>query len=163
MNFFNKKKKIILNQKEILSHPLNMWTRENKIIWRFFSHVISKIEEEDYKILTLQKNIAFLKCEGNLSATLPSHSEINFILIFPNLMTEISKANNSLAFAIIFHEFGHIYHNHINSNADEITKQIQADSFAVKYGYAFDLLDFLDGFNTHEARLRREFILKSLN
>lgn len=154
MNLFKKKKNKMTTPKDILSHPLHDWIRQDRHIHRFFTHILSTLKTQDLLKMTNERNIIFLKCLGLYSATLPNSNEFNLVLIFPNLLEEIFKANNTSAEAIIFHELGHIYHRHFDSEKSDIVKQFEADCFAYQYGYGRELIEFLERFNNVESQIR---------
>ena len=160
MNLFKKRKNKINKPSDILSHPLHDWIREDRQIHRFFKHILTKLEKNDLEQIISDRNIIFLECLGQFSATLPNSKEFNLVLIFPNLIKEIFKANNRSAEAIIFHELGHLYHGHFKTNKSDIVKQFEADRFAYQYGYEKELIEFLKRFNNVESQIRLKEIYK---
>ncbi len=163
MRFIKKKTYSSKSKTDLLKHPLNLWIQQDKILSRFFKHIISELHHADFERLTKDRDLVFLNCLGHYSATLPTDKNLNIVLIFPNLINEIYKANNSMAYAIIFHELGHIYHKHFESKNEDILKQIEADAFAIKYGYGHELLEFLSQYNNEESHIRSNEVLKLTN
>ncbi len=144
-----------LTKEDIFKEFHNRWILEDKYLLRFFSEVLLDLSQEDFSKITSDRSLLFVFCNGQFSATMPSSNKHHIILIYPHLLKEIHKADNRVAKAIIFHELGHIYFNHMASNMDEMSKQIEADSFCKRYGLSDALMSFLSQFNNVESATRR--------
>lgn len=143
------------------SDPAHHWILESEYIKRFFEDVIDMLAEEDRESLSTYGQLVFLESHGMYSSVIPSHGDKTFILIYPELMKMIRSADNEQAYAVIFHELGHLYYRHftLRSVLDETTKQIEADEFAIRHGLAKGLFSFLKSMPiSHEISRRLEMI-----
>lgn len=120
------------------------WIRNDKSIYRFFKDLYSTLSDDDFNKLYKSKNkkILFIFSDGKFATTLHK-SENDCIIIYPELLNLIRSVDYSQALAILFHEIGHIYHDHRNKNISNLDKQIEADHFACVYGLDQEILELL--------------------
>lgn len=138
------KEKIIVSPSSILmENPHHEWIREDKSLFRFFKAINDLLSEEDFKALNSTKELCYLYSPGRYASTLPSSNKYNFIIVYPELIRLIKSVDNTLAFAIVFHELGHLINEHHKSAKSALEKQIEADNFAIKYGMIAELKSFL--------------------
>ncbi len=143
------------------SDPAHHWINENTHIKRFFETAISMLDSEDIESLKTYGELVFLESKGMYSSVIPSHGDKTFIIVYPELMKMIRSADNEQAYAVIFHELGHLYYRHftMRSVIDDMTKQIEADEFAIRHGHARGLFNFLKSMPiSHEVSRRLEMI-----
>lgn len=143
MNFFKKQsfsfETIDTLLQDIQDHE---WIRNDHHIYRFFKECLTGLSAGDYQSL-VKKKLRFIYSSGRFASTIPSSQDYNYIICYPELVSIIRSVDNSLASAIIFHEFGHIFFEHHKQNIDPLQKQIEADSFAIKYGLREEILELL--------------------
>lgn len=136
-------------------NPHHHWIIKDKGLYRFFKELVNTLSPEDFLILNAKKRLCFLYSPGQYASALPSHSEYNFVILYYEMTSVIKSVDNSLAFAILLHELGHLYHSHHNSEKSAIAKQCEADAFAFKYGFGNEILEFLySQNNTSEVKAR---------
>ena len=125
--------------------PAHHWIISNGHIKRFFEEVLFMLDEDEIESLASYGQLVFLESQGMFSSVIPTHGDKTFVLIYPELMKMIRTADNEMAYAVIFHELGHLYYRHftMRSTVDETTKQIEADEFAIRHGHAKGLFTFL--------------------
>ncbi|RZF21037.1 hypothetical protein DAY19_13740 [Halobacteriovorax vibrionivorans] len=143
------------------SDPAHHWINQNQRIKRFFEDVISQLSEEEKDSLATYGELVFLESQGMHSSVIPSHGDKTFVLVYPQLKKAILTADNEEAYAIIFHELGHLYYRHFTMrlHANEMTKQIEADDFAIRHGFGKGLFNFLMKMPiSHEVSQRLEMI-----
>lgn len=150
-----KDSKKITTQTSLLDNPHHEWIREDKVLYRFFKAVVEILSEEDFKLLNRNKELCFLFSPGKYASTLPSSEKMNFIIAYPDLITLIKSVDNRMAFSIIFHELGHIINEHHKDQRPGLIKQIEADNFAIKYGMANEILEFLHSQNRSFEVIKR--------
>ncbi len=140
----------------ILTNPHHDWIlnmpRYQKIISFLFEsmpiHILKAFSKMD-------KNIAFIKANGQLSCALGSMNEYHVILVFPDLIQSLRSAAPMYGAAILAHELGHLYHNHSKRDITPLEAQFEADLFACQLGLENELLDvLLDHQESREAQLR---------
>jgi Zn-dependent protease with chaperone function len=103
-----------------------------------------------HKIL-VQRKLLFLYCNQHMSATFYQYRRREIVLIFPELLKRIQSVQKHQAFAVLAHEFGHVYHEHSQKRIGSLAAQVEADRFACELGYAEDLYFVLSGEErTHE-------------
>jgi hypothetical protein len=140
-------KKTVTTQNSLLENPHHEWIREDKVLYRFFKAVLEILSEEDFNKLNKAKQLCFLYSPGKYASTLPSSDRMNFIIAYPDLITLIKSVDNRMAFSIIFHELGHLINEHHKDERPSLIKQIEADNFAIKYGMAKEIFEFLHSQN----------------
>jgi hypothetical protein len=139
----NKQIKTMTTQSSLLENPHHEWIREDKILYRFFKSITELLSEDDFKKLNSQKSVCYLFSPGRYASTLPSSKKYDFIIIYPDLIRLIKSVDNRMAFAIVFHELGHLINEHHLKESSALVKQIEADNFAVKYGMLDEIREFL--------------------
>lgn len=143
------------------SDPAHQWITENPRIERFFNDILELLSEEEKDSLVTYGELIFLESQGMHSSVIPSHGDKTFVLVYPQLKKAILAADNEEAYAIIFHELGHLYYRHFSMrlHTNEMTKQIEADDFAIRHGFGKGLFNFLMKMPiSHEVSQRLEMI-----
>ena len=135
------------------------WIRSDKYMMRFFGHILADLSDQDFNSICHDRELCFLYSPGRYASALPNDKQYNFIIIYPELYELIKSVDNSIAYAVIFHELGHIYCQHHKSNKNWLEKEFEADHFAIKHGYASHLIELLSKEKrTFEIEKRIEFI-----
>lgn len=119
------------------------WIRSDKNIYRFFREIMLTLSKEDFKYLNESKKLTFIYSSGKFASTISDTSDRNYIIIYPEMINLIKSVDNTMAFAIIFHELGHIIYKHFERSIPDLDKQIEADSFACKYGFKMAIIALL--------------------
>jgi hypothetical protein len=157
MLFVKKSKHISVDQ--VLENPYHDWILSQPRLLRFFKHALSQLDQNDLHKLNQERLLCFLLSPGRYASALPSDDKHNFIIIYPELLTLINSVEMAYAEAILFHEMGHIYYKHHKSNKSIIKREIEADMFAIKYGYKKEILNILNNeIETEEIHLRTQWI-----
>ncbi|WP_157680683.1 hypothetical protein [Bacteriovorax sp. Seq25_V] len=142
-------KELLLNRAE------HEWIRQDKILYRFFKESMELLTPEDFTKLNKQKELCFLYSTGKYASTLAAHNNKQFIILYPEFIGMVRSVDNTIAFAILFHELGHIYFGHNQSMLSVLDKQFEADLFACKYGFENELLEILYGENKTNEVIQR--------
>lgn len=158
-SFYKKDTKKISIEKVLHENPHHKWIRDDKNLYRFFKTILSLLTKEDFMALNSTKELCFLYSPGRYASALPSDKNYNFVIIYPEMIKMINSVDNSMALAVIFHELGHLRHEHHKDKRPSLDKQIEADQFAVKYGLINEILELLYSENqSFEVAKRIEYI-----
>lgn len=143
-NLLRKTEKTIVNVETTLQDDhAHEWIRTDKVLYRFFREVLAMLSKADFQLLNEDKKLTFQFSNGKYASTVADTTNRNYIIIYPEMINLIKSVDNTVALAILFHEFGHIACKHIHRDIPELDKQIEADSFACKYGLKKALISLL--------------------
>ena len=146
LGLFEKKKQSrkITVENLLLENPHHEWRRSEKIYYRFFKELLSQLDKEVFSKMNSSRQLCFLYSDGYYASTFPSDDNYHFIVIYPELLKLMRSVDNSHAFAILFHEFGHIINEDHKSMTSALEQEIKADHFATNHGHGIALLEFLE-------------------
>jgi len=145
----------------LIDTPEHEWIREDRHLFRFFKEALGLLSKDDFDQINRTKTLCFLFSSGKFASTLSSHEKKQFIILYPEMIYAIKSVDNTSAFAILFHELGHIYHRHHEKSMSTLEKQHEADFFACRYGFDSEILDILYGENkTFEVTKRINKVLE---
>lgn len=139
---------------QFLNDPNHRWIIENNKIKKMIEYFLEDFTNEEIQYFNTHKTY-LIPCEANFSCAIGSTKEHHLVLIFPELKNLLLSASPTYALAILFHEFGHIYHGHTEKKIETLQAQIEADEFAFKHGYGEELHNILlDHANSIDCRIR---------
>ena len=131
------------------------WILKNDHYFQAFQSIINTLEIKTIENLWQEREIAFIKAEGNLSCAIDAPKHLKFILCFPELLQFLRSDASELGKSIIFHELGHIFHKHNQKNTDQLKAQFEADEFAYFHGYGEQIIDVIDDYRHLEDNRKR--------
>ena len=163
---FKKNKKINFEQyvEYFYQQPFHKWIIDNKSIKRVFDLVFSVLDENSKGLMLKQNKIIVIPTNGTLACSISGLDEnFNIILAFPDMIKLLKSAAPDLATAIILHEIGHIILEHAKKNISNLAAQFEADEFATKLGFGYELIKVMEDFpDSLDCMLRIELIKKQL-
>ncbi len=126
------------------ANPKHEWIASDRYLKssfdEFFSFVPLAIINELYQ---KHSDIWFVKSNGRFSCTFSSEM-CPVVIIFPELVKELSSFNPRGAHAVLAHELGHVFHEHSKKMIDPMQAQVEADEFAIDLGFEVEIEDFLN-------------------
>lgn len=146
-------------RKEVMAQfhrkPEHEWIRGDGRISKIFDMLLTSLSNEHINELFIKNDTLFILQRERLSTVLCFSPKTRIILVFENLIDLIKTVNATQAMAVLAHELGHLYFKHDKRRPDILQAQLEADMFAIRLGFAQDLLDFLtDQVKTHDLLMR---------
>ncbi|GEM_PF-5648118 len=130
----NKKSQQFLKNRE------HRWFYDSPAVLETFSQLYSTTK--DYKkIKSILEKIVFVQSNGQYACAVKS--DVNIIIIFPELIFIMKNGQKEQAVAVLLHEIGHIALEHQKKGTPNQQAQVEADFFAAELGYGKYLFEFL--------------------
>ena len=131
-------------KKQFFSKKHHWWINQDNAYKKVFSLLIDSFNQSLFDYLKKQKkDILFLQASGKLACSVSTASYSHVVLVYPDLTKILKSAFFLRGIAILAHELGHLYHDHGNKNIDPLEAQIEADKFACRLGFAYELQEVL--------------------
>ncbi|MCY4524034.1 MAG: hypothetical protein OXB84_04775 [Halobacteriovoraceae bacterium] len=155
-SFFIQKKKF---KKAFFDKEHHCWIKQNSAYQKAFSLLIDSFDQKTLDFLKREKEIVFLQASGKLACSLSAIAHSHIILVYPDLTKLLKSAFFLRGVAVLAHELGHLYHNHGSKDIDPLQAQIEADQFACKLGFGYELQEVLLEYkNSIDCRARVGFL-----
>lgn len=164
--FFSRKKIHFNSKKEFLysfwQSPEHNWIKNNRNMALSLEELFESIPLDILNDLTKRTKLILAQSSGRYGCAVESQS-VNIIICFPDLIDLLSRYNSKIGQAILAHELGHLYHNHSTKKISPLEAQREADAFAVKLGFGYELSEFLESqVQSIDTRVRLTYITSSL-
>lgn len=118
-----------------LSDPAHRWIIEDKVFYGSFMEFLSVFPQEHLEEIFFRRGLLLLSCNQNMSCNFRLSRGREVVLVFPELRNLMLSAAREQAYAILAHEFGHIYFRHSKRKISPMLAQLEADQYAVQRGF----------------------------
>lgn len=90
-----------------------------------------------------------------MSCAIDSPEHLSFILCYPELLQLLRSASPDIGIAVLFHELGHLYHQHNQKSIETLLAQFEADEFALFHGFGEDIITVINDYRHLEDNRKR--------
>ena len=140
--------------KKFFSEPDHQWILDDYYIKRAIENLLRSMKDEHINFFAKNKTY-LIPCQANLSCAIGKTNNHHLILVFPELIKLLKSGSSSHGMAVLAHEFGHIFHQHTENKIENLVAQIEADQFALDFGFGEELQEILlDHADSIDCRVR---------
>ncbi len=148
---------------KIINHPTNSWFLKDKFLTRSINRFFESWDQDIFNFFIFNKKNLSLACStGRYSCTFPNISDIECIILFPDLIKLLKSSSPDHGIAILAHELGHIVSSHAIKKISPLEAQVEADKIACRLGHGKFLQDILMDFHNIEAKVRISYLTSEL-
>ena len=104
---------------------------------------LSIFSREELDEILNKRRLLIMYCNQKMSCTFYQYQNREIILVFPELYDRMLSAQYQQAYAVLAHEFGHVFHKHSQKSISPLRAQLEADHFVGRHGLAEDLMQVL--------------------